>query len=122
VNIQNSRGLVAWQRAMELVVDCYRVSKRFPADERFSLMSQLRRAAVSVPSNIAEGKGRGFNRAYVNHLTIASGSLCELATQLEIACRLRYIEQQELSSMNVRIEEVGRLVTALRKSVESKLD
>jgi four helix bundle protein len=121
MRIESFRDLVAWQRAMDLVVECYRITKRFPGEERFSLTAQLRRAAVSVPSNIAEGKGRGFCKANVNHLTIASGSLCELSTQLEIAHRLGYLDATVLASMNDRMEEVGRLVTALRKSIESKL-
>jgi four helix bundle protein len=121
VKIESFRDLVAWQRAMDLVVECYRVSRKFPSDERFSLTSQLRRAAVSVPSNIAEGKGRGFNRAYANHLTIASGSLCEVSTQMEIAQRLGFIDQRVFESVKGRIEEVGRLMTSLRKSVESTL-
>jgi four helix bundle protein len=122
MKVEGFRDLIAWQKAMDLVVDCYRLSKKFPADERYGLTAQLQRAAVSVPSNIAEGKGRGFTKSYVYHLTVANGSLCELSTQLEIAHRLNYVEITDIHAILQRIDEVGRLVTALRKSIQTALD
>ncbi|MDP1797447.1 MAG: four helix bundle protein, partial [Planctomycetaceae bacterium] len=89
--------------------------------ERFGLISQIQRAAASVPANIAEGKGRGFNRAFVNHLAIACGSLCELETHLELAARLGYLDTTEVRSIQQEIGDVGRLITALRKSVEAAI-
>src|SRR5688572_23953419 len=89
----NHRKLLAWQQAMILVEDIYRVTKTFPRDEAFGLTSQIRRSAVSVPSNIAEGAGRNSTKELVQFLGIASGSLAEADTQLEIATRLGYLDR-----------------------------
>jgi len=121
MNVPSFRDPIAWQRAMDLTVKCNKVSRLFPGEERFALTSQLHRAAVSVPANIAEGKGRGFNRAYVNHLSIANGSVCELDTHLEVALRLNYVKPAGLEPIHQQIDDVGRLSTALRKSVESTI-
>lgn len=121
MKVDGFRDLVAWQKAVELVVECYRVTKGFPPAERYGLTSQLQRAAVSVPANIAEGKGRGFNGYYVNHLAIANGSLCELETHIEIAKQLGYLEIDQSEQLQQKIGEVGRLITALRKSVEAAI-
>jgi len=88
--IASYRDLDVWNRAMELVVACYRVTGEFPRTEELGLKAQLRRAATSVPSNIAEGHGRSSTGAYLRHLSIAHGSLMELETQLDIARRLKY--------------------------------
>lgn len=85
--------LVVWQKAMELVAEIYRVSATFPDTEKFGLTSQMRRAAVSLPSNIAEGAGRGTDKEFSHFLKIARGSLFELETQIEIATRLGFINQ-----------------------------
>ena len=85
------RNLIAWQRAMDFAVDVYETSRTFPADERFSLTDQLHRAVVSVPSNIAEGRGRGTRRDYRNFLCQARGSLYEVETLVILANRLGYI-------------------------------
>lgn len=111
------RELIAWQRAMDFVTACYRVTERFPADERFGLTSQLRRAAVSVPSNIAEGQGRGHVKAFMNHLGIANGSLRESETQLLIAERLNYVVRIDFQPALDLADEVGRLITGLRRSL-----
>jgi len=97
MRVEGFRDLVVWQKAVELVIECYKATRDFPSTERYGLTSQLQRAAVSVPANIAEGKGRGFNGSYVNHLAIANGSLCELETHIEIAKQLGYlrIDQSE---------------------------
>lgn len=115
---RNFRELVAWQRGMEFVVECYRISGRFPTDERFGLTSQLRRAAVSVPSNIAEGHGRGHVKNFLNHLWIANGSLRESETQLLIAEQLGYVTSQSSRRSFDLADEVGRLLTGLRRSLE----
>ena len=83
--------LIVWQKAMDLVTEIYKITSTFPSDERFGLSSQARRAAVSIPSNIAEGHGRKATGAYVNHLSIAYGSLVELETQIQIAVRLNFV-------------------------------
>jgi len=107
------RKLIVWQKAMELVRMVYQTSKGFPADERYALTDQLRRAVVSIPSNIAEGSGRASNRDYAHFLSIARGSLYETMTQLEIAQSLGYID--EYDSCNVLAQEVGRMLTSLMK-------
>lgn len=102
--IQNHRDLEAWQVAMDAVTETYKLSADFPSTETYGLMSQMRRAAVSVPSNIAEGQARKF-RAAINHLSIALGSLAELDTQLEVAIRLAYVS----STQARRPAEVNRI-------------
>lgn len=85
------KDLLVWQKAMDLVDEVYRLVRQLPGDEKYALGDQLRRAAVSVPSNIAEGFGRESVKDYVHFLTIARGSLYEVSTQLEIACRQHFI-------------------------------
>jgi four helix bundle protein len=103
------RKLIVWQKAMDLVRAVYRKSKNFPADERYVLTDQLRRAVVSIPSNIAEGSGRASNKDYAHFLSIARGSLYEVMTQLEIAQSLGYID--EYDSCEELAQEVGRMLT-----------
>ena len=95
----------------------YRKSKDFPLDERYALTDQLRRAVVSIPSNIAEGSGRASNKDYAHFLSIARGSLYEVITQLEIAQSLGYID--EFDSCNELAQEVGRMLTSLMKKYDS---
>ncbi|MBL8851920.1 MAG: four helix bundle protein [Planctomycetaceae bacterium] len=115
--VSSHRDLIAWQKAVHLVKRCYQVSSRFPSDERFGLTQQFRRAAVSVPSNIAEGKGRGTPAEFQRFLSIATGSLTELDTQLVIANELGFIDEGALSELENDIAEVGRIITGLRKSL-----
>jgi four helix bundle protein len=112
--------LVVWQKAMDLVTDIYRVTATFPSEERFGLLSQARRAAVSIPSNIAEGHGRKATGAYVNHLSIAYGSLVELETQIQIAVRLNFVNLDESSRLLSKTDEIGKMLTGLRKSLTEK--
>jgi four helix bundle protein len=111
------RELVVWQRAMELAMESYSLAKRLPAEERFALASQIRRAASSVPSNIAEGSGHLYKGAYVRHLSIARASLMELDTQLEIAIRAGYFDLTAASKSLALIDHVGRMLTRLAKAV-----
>lgn len=106
--------------AIDLVEDVYRLADRFPDDERFALTSQVRRAVVSIPSNIAEGYGRNTRKEYLRHLAIANGSLKEVETQLIIAGRLGYIQRDETQPCWERLQSVGRLLTALRKSLRPR--
>src|SRR5690349_4824439 len=106
---------------MDLVLDCYAVSGRFPAHERFGLTSQTRRAAVSIPSNVAEGHNRRSphsNKAYRNHVSIALGSSGELDTHLEIAVRLGYLAHSELGTVKDRLDRVGRMLRRLQQTLE----
>ncbi|MGQ0633168.1 MAG: four helix bundle protein [Planctomycetaceae bacterium] len=96
MSISSYRDLQVWQRGMDLVVACYRLAKRFPDEERFGLVSQLQRAAVSVPANIAEGRGRSTTRDFLRHLSIACGSLAELETHIAIGVRLGYVQSLDI--------------------------
>ena len=107
------KNLIVWQKAMELVRMVYQLSKTFPQDERYALTDQLRRAAVSIPSNIAEGNGRTSNKDYAHFLAIARGSLFETLTQIQIAEDLRYINKQE--DFYQLADDVGRMLTSLLK-------
>jgi four helix bundle protein len=111
--IRNYRDLLAWQTAMNLAEEVYKVTKRFPADERFVLSPQLRRAAVSIPSNIAEGHGVHSDPVLRRHLAIAHGSLCELETQVLLAARLGYLDESDLRTLLSAASEVARLMTGL---------
>ena len=111
------KELAVWQRAMQLVTLVYAVAKRLPAEERYALSDQLRRAVASIPSNIAEGNGRSSNRDYAHFLSIARGSLYETMTQLEIAESLGYISiSREISSTAI---EVRKMLGAMIKKFSS---
>ena len=112
------KNLIVWQKAMELVRAVYALSKAFPADERYALTDQLRRAVVSIPSNIAEGNGRASNAEYGHFLSIARGSLYETMTQLQIAVDLGYIPALD-PTLEALISEVGRMLTSMLKKFGS---
>ena len=107
------RDLIAWQKAKSLALDVYRCTRRFPKDEIYGLSSQMRRAAVSIPSNIAEGKGRYSRKEFLQFLYHARGSLLELQTQLSIARDLDYLDLAAFKSMESRTEELGRILNGL---------
>ena len=111
--INSYRDLKVWQAGIELVVTCYQLTQTFPDSERFGLISQIRRAAVSVPANIAEGKGRNQLGEYVHHLGIANGSLMELETHIIIAARLGYITHSDFEQLTTQSNEVGRMLNGL---------
>ncbi len=111
------RDLLAWQKAMVLVTEVYRVTDSFPSREMYGLTNQVRRSAVSVPSNIAEGKGRLSKREFVQFLATARGSLCEMQTQLEIARNLGYLEAEIFQHLDAQSREVGRIINGLIKAV-----
>ncbi len=118
--LKNYKELKVWQRAYKLCLEIYRITKGFPKDERYGLTSQIRRAAVSVPSNIAEGYGRKTTPEYIRFLYIAYGSNCELETQTLLSGDLGYIETGRLEILLGSIEEVERMLKALIKSLERK--
>ena len=115
--INSFRDLSVWQAAMDLVAEVYRLTASFPKHETYGLASQIQRAAVSIPSNIAEGHAREHLKEYLHHLSIAQGSLAELETQLEIAARLHYISLEQLSHNLTFIASRGRQMYALRNSL-----
>lgn len=114
---RNYKDLIAWQRAMDLVETVYRATVRMPIEERFGLTSQMRRAAVAIPANIAEGQGRRTDGEFLNQLSIAHGSVRELETHVMVAGRLGHIPQDHVDELLSAAGEVGRLVTGLAKSL-----
>ena len=118
--VRNYRELIAWQKAMDLVEQVYQATKQFPREELYGLTSQLRRAVVSMPSNIAEGQGRSSTKEFQNFLSIAHGSLREVETQLLIAQRLDYLTNDQLTPLMELAAEVSRLTNGLLNSLASK--
>lgn len=118
--IKSFRDLHVWQNAMDIVTDVYNLTSKFPASEQFGLTSQMRRAAVSIPSNIAEGKHRGTRKDYRQFLLIAFGSIAELETQLEISKRLKYINPDGYEDMLIRLQELSRMQNRLIDSLSKK--
>lgn len=111
------KNLIAWQKSINLVTAIYELTEKFPKSEVYGLTSQMRRAAVSIPSNIAEGASGRSKEQFKNYLSIAIGSLNELDTQLEIALRLNYLPKEIAASFNQQINECFALMTALKKSL-----
>ena len=110
------QALIAWQKAMDLVELVYHCTEDFPSEERFGLTSQVRRAAVSIPSNIAEGNSRSSDRDFARFLEIALGSLAEVETQLILAKRLRFLAADKLETALSLSQEVGRITGGLLRS------
>ncbi len=119
--VRNYSELEVWQKGMDLVIECYKCTDRFPKSEIYGLSSQLRRAVVSVPSNIAEGQGRNHTKDFLRYLFIARGSLMEVETHLRIAARLHYISDGLLTLHLAKCAEVGRLLNGLIRSLSLKL-
>ena len=118
--IECYRDLLVWQKAMELVTEVYRVTGRFPDDEKFGITAQIRRAAVSVPSNIAEGYGRNMLKDYIRFLRVARGSLLELETQVIISKNLKYISGEVLKETLGKTDEISRMLNGLMKRLEGR--
>lgn len=116
--IRTFRDLVAWQKAYSLGLEVYRFTLKLPADERFSLVSQLRRGAISPSSNIAEGYGRGGRADYTRFLKIARGALYELDTQASFCVDLRYVPIEAYQQLKVMIDECERILAGLIRSLE----
>jgi four helix bundle protein len=109
-----------WQKAMSFVTEIYKVSKAFPKDEIYGLTSQIRRCAISIPSNIAEGYGRNSTNDYLHFLFIATGSLYELQTQIEIAFNLNLIEKSTFDSLYDSTREIERMLNSLTRKIDDK--
>jgi four helix bundle protein len=117
MKVKNYQELIAWQRAMDLVEQVYSATQCFPREEVYALTNQLRRASVSIPSNIAEGQGRRTTADFCRHLSIAYGSLREVETQLLIAQRLNYLSSTTVQPLLQTSGEVGRLLNGLMRSL-----
>lgn len=118
--LKTYKELVVWQKSMRLCKRLYEMTHSFPADERFGLTAQIRRAAVSFPSNIAEGYGRGTTRDYVRFLWMASGSTAEIETQLLLSRELGFLPAEHASEALESLAEVERMLSALIRSLEEK--
>lgn len=119
-SVRNYRDLIAWQKAMDLVDLTYRITRSFPKEELYGLTSQMRRAAVSIPSNIAEGQGRRTNGEFRQALSVAHGSIRELETQVMVARRQGFLGTDGESSLLQLAAEVGRLTQGLLNSLETQ--
>jgi four helix bundle protein len=115
------RELIAWQKAMKFVTEIYAVTQRFPSEERYGITNQLRRAAVSVPSNIAEGQARFSQKEFHHFLSQARGSLVEIETQLLIARDLKYIQPARADALLAVAEELGRILNGLIASIKNRV-
>lgn len=113
------RDLIAWQKSMKLVIEVYRLVEYLPQAELYGLSNQMRRAAVSIPSNIAEGQARGTTKDFIHFLHMAKGSNTELYTQLLICQNLGYLEQEQMKTAMVLNQETGMLLTKLIQSLKS---
>ena len=113
------RDLIAWRKGMTLVTEIYRATRMFPRDELYGLTSQLRRAAISIPSNIAEGQARYSRREFHHFLSNARGSLAEVETQIMLANALRYLQSDEMKKLLAETAELGRILNGLIASTKS---
>ncbi len=119
--IKSFRDLLVWQKSMNLVTDIYQLTRNFPQAEMFGLTSQVRRASISIPSNIAEGYGRNTSKDYLRYLQIALGSLYEIQTQLEIASNLHFLEIFDFNKMISLCLEIERMLTSLIAKIKAKI-
>jgi four helix bundle protein len=118
--LKNYSDLKVWQKAYKLCIFIYKLTRNFPKEELYCLTSQIRRAAVSIPSNIAEGYGRGAIKEYIRFLYIAYGSYCELETQLLLCYDLGYVAKEQKREILEHAKEIERMLKALIKSLEKK--
>ena len=119
--LQNYRDLEVWQKAMTLAEECYRVTKMFPKEELFGMTSQIRRAAASIPANIAEGQGRQHTKEFLNFLSVARGSLKEIETHLILSQRVGLMTAQQLEPLLKLTDDISRMMSGLRKTLEKRL-
>ena len=121
MQIKSYKDLLVWQRGMDLTALVYRLSAELPIDERFGLVSQMRRAAVSVPANIAEGHQRSSTKEYLRFLSYASGSLAEVETLIELASRLYEAKKISIEELVGQADELGKMLRSLQQRLEEKL-
>lgn len=114
------RELQVWRKSMDLVDHVYRLTRGFPKEETYGLTSQIRRSAVSIPSNIAEGQGRNSTQQFLHHLSIAYGSLMEMETQILIAYRQGYLTQDQAHAVMLQTSEIGRMLNGLSAALARK--
>ena len=120
--LNSYEDLIVWQKAMDLTVEIYRLVKFLPREETYALSDQMRRAVVSIPSNIAEGHGRNSTREFINFLYIARGSLTEIKTQLQICCRLKYFSESESEYAFNLCNEIYKVLNVLISKLKQRID
>lgn len=120
MTVKSYRDLLVWQKSMDLTEHCYHATETFPKTETFGLSSQIRRAAASIPANIAEGNGRDHIAEYLHHLSIARGSLMELETHLLLSGRLGFIDVAQLSRVLGETAEIGKMLAGLSASLKRR--
>jgi len=116
--IKSFRDLIVWQKSVDMVTTVYECTKSFPKDELYGIVSQIRRSAVSVPSNIAEGYGRRSTQDYIRFLQIALGSLYELQTQLIISMNLKFLTKETLAAIDLKLSEIEKMLISLIKKLD----
>ncbi len=119
--MRSHEKLDVWKRSIDFVVEVYRLTESFPLDEKFGLTSQIRRASVSIPANIAEGAARESDKEFVRFLSIAQGSTSEVETEMLIANRLGYITSQKHVAIKSSLDDIGRMITGLSKHLKRKM-
>ena len=117
--IKSFRDLIVWQKSKAIVKEIYSVTRLFPKEEIYGLTNQMRRCAISIPSNIAEGYGRGSRADYLRFLNIANGSLFELETQIEIACDLEFIDDANKQRVLSNVLEIGKMLASLKRKLSN---
>ena len=122
MKIKNYQELNIWKRSVEIAIEIYNISKNFPKEELYGLTSQIRRASVSISSNIAEGFNRYHNKEFRQFLYISLGSCAEVETQLFIAQRLNYVDQEKSSKLIKELGEIGKMINSLIKKINGNLD
>lgn len=122
MDVMSYQDLVVWQKAMQLAEAVYKLTQTFPTEERYGLTQQLRRATVSIPSNIAEGHARATTREYLHFLSIAQGSRAEAETQVLLAIQIGYLSRPQAQPALGLLDEVSRMLASLRNSLNNKLN
>ncbi|NLK49494.1 MAG: four helix bundle protein [Candidatus Cloacimonetes bacterium] len=120
--IKSYRDLLVWQKAMDLAEKIYKSTSDFPKSEIYTLTSQMRRAAVSIVSNIAEGRGRDSILEYIHFLSIACGSLTELETQIMLSAKLTYLKEEQATHLLSLCDEIGRMLGVLRRKLKDRAE
>ena len=120
--MNNFKDLNVWKKSMDFVTEIYQQVSLFPEDEKFGLVSQMKRAAISIPSNIAEGSGRNSKKEFIHFLSIAKGSSYELQTQILLSSRLGLLNEVKTEKLNDSICEIQKMIFGLQKHLKSKID
>jgi len=121
MTVRGFKGLIVWQKSIDLIDEVYRLTRLFPKSETYGLSSQMQRASVSIAANIAEGNGRDSTKEYIHHLSYSLGSLAEVETYLVVGVRLGYAQQVVTIGLESKCDEIGKMLRSLQKALRSKL-